>query len=250
MPSHVARRAGPVPKRVLVLDIGGSNVKIALSRQRIEQKIPTGPTMTPGRMMRAVMRAVRGERFDAVAIGFPGLVRAGRIVGEPPNLGRGWVGFDFERVLRRPTRVVNDAALQALGAYRGGRMLFLGLGTGLGTAMVLDGSLAPMELAHLPYKKGREYEHFAGEAGMLRLGRRKWQKEVFDIVARLYTALEPDYIMIGGGNARRLKALPPHSLRGDNRDSITGGERLWNEARVRRLARLPPPRVPSAPHRP
>jgi predicted NBD/HSP70 family sugar kinase len=224
--------AGPTrgdPRRVLVLDIGGSHVKIAFSHQTTETKIPTGPTMTPARMMREVLRTIRDEPYDAVAIGFPGPVRDGKVAGEPPNLGRGWVGFDFAKALRRPTRVLNDAVLQALGGYRGGRMLYLGLGTGLGTAMILDGTFVPMELAHLPYKKGREYEGYVGEAALERFGHRKWQKEVFEVVQLLYNALEPDYVTIGGGNAHRLKTLPPHCLRGDNRDVILGGVRLWTK---------------------
>jgi hypothetical protein len=212
---------------VLLLDIGGSHVKLAFSHQRTETRIPTGPTMTPGRLMRKVVREIEGEPYDAVAVGYPGLVVRGQVARDPPNLGRGWVGYDFERVLGRPTRILNDAALQALGAYRGGRMLFLGLGTGLGCAMILDGTIAPMELAHLPYKKGREYEGYLGQAGLERLGRRKWQKEVFDVVELLIRALEPDYVTLGGGNVSRLRALPPHCVRGDNRDSITGASRLW-----------------------
>jgi predicted NBD/HSP70 family sugar kinase len=204
-------------------------VKIAFSHQRTEQKIATGPKMTPGPMMRAVVRELKGQRFDAVAVGYPGLVRGGRIVGEPPNLGAGWIGFDFEKVLHQPVRILNDAALQALGGYRGGRMLFLGLGTGLGTAMILDGTIAPMELAHLPYKKEREYEEYVGEAALERLGRRKWEKEVFEVVRLFYTAFEPDYVILGGGNVRHLRSLPPHCLRGGNRDAITGGARLWSE---------------------
>ena len=234
---------------MLVLDVGGSHVKIAYSGQRTEAKIPTGPKMTPGRMMQRVLRQVRGARFDAVSIGFPGLVLRGRIAGEPPNLGPGWVGFDFERLLRRPTRILNDAALQALGSYRGGRMLFLGLGTGLGTAMILDGTIAPMELAHLPYKKGRVYEEYVGEAGLERLGRRKWEKEVFTVVELLRHALEPDYITLGGGNVRKLRSLPPHCVRGDNRDAIVGGARLWSDDLIAAVSSPAKDRLPRVPVR-
>lgn len=181
--------------------------------------------------MKKLEKKLAGERYDAVAIGYPGLVVHGRIVREPPNLGSGWVGFDFEKALGRPTRIINDAAMQALGSYSGGRMLFLGLGTGLGTAMIVDGQLEPMELAHLQYKKGRTYEDFVGEAGLLRLGRKKWQKEVFAVVKSLSDALEPDYVVLGGGNTRKLKSLPPHAERGDNRNAIVGGIRLWSDLR-------------------
>jgi predicted NBD/HSP70 family sugar kinase len=224
----VPRNARSSARRVLVLDVGGSHVKIAFSGRLTERKIPTGPRMTPGRMMRRVMRAVRNEKFDVVTIGYPGLVVHGRIAREPVNLGPGWIGFHFERVVGRPTRIVNDAAMQALGSYRGGRMLFLGLGTGLGAAMILDGTIAPMEIAHLPYKKDREYEEYVGEAGFERLGRKKWQKEVFAVVELFTRALEPDYVVLGGGNVHKLKRLPPHCERGDNRDAIVGGIRVWD----------------------
>jgi glucose-6-phosphate isomerase len=217
-------------KRILVLDVGGTHVKFGFSDRPTEVKIPSGPTMGPDKMMRKLRKRLLGERFDAVTIGYPGLVIHGRIVQEPHNLGRGWVGFDFESQFRKPTRILNDAAMQALGSYRGGRMLFLGLGTGLGTAMIVDGKLEPMELAHLPYKKGKTYEDFVGEAGLLRLGRKKWQKEVADVVRTLSDALEPDYVVLGGGNVRKLKTLPPHAERGDNRDAIKGGVRAWDDA--------------------
>jgi len=226
----VARRPSTLKRRILILDVGGSHVKVAFSGQHTEIKLLSGPKMTPGQMMRRVLRAVKGQRYDVVSIGYPGLVTHGRIAREPVNLGPGWIGFDFERKFRRPTRIANDAAMQALGCYRGGRMLFLGLGTGLGSAMIIDGKVAPMELAHLPYKKEREYEEYVGEAGLERMGRKKWQKEVFTVVETLSRALEPDYVTIGGGNVRKLKRLPPHCERGDNRDAITGGVRLWDDA--------------------
>jgi glucose-6-phosphate isomerase len=187
--------------------------------------------MGPEKMMRKLRRRLTGARYDAVALGYPGLVIHGRIVREPPNLGKGWVAFDFEKAFRRPTRILNDAAMQALGSYQGGRMLFLGLGTGFGTAMIVSGKLEPMELAHLPYKKGKTYEEFVGEAALKRLGRKRWQKEVFAVVKALSVALEPDYVVIGGGNARKLKQLPPTARRGDNRNAITGGVRLWTDRR-------------------
>ncbi|MGA8542498.1 MAG: ROK family protein [Thermoplasmata archaeon] len=218
--------------RVLILDVGGTHVKVAFSDRRTELKIPSGPTMTAGKMLGKVLRKVRGQPYDVVSIGYPGLVVHGRIVREPHNLGPGWVGFDFESKFRHPVRIVNDAAMQALGGYHGGRMLFLGLGTGLGTAMIVEGEVQPMELAHLPYKKGRTYEEYIGEAGLERMGRKKWQKEVFEVVRTLSEALEPDYVRLGGGNARRLKELPPHGERGDNRDAIVGGARLWSDDRA------------------
>ena len=204
-------------------------MKVAFSDHPTELMIATGPKMTPGKMMRRVLRVVRGRSFDAVTIGYPGVVVRGRIVRDPINLGPGWIGFDFERFLHRPTRIVNDAALQALGSYRGGRMLFLSLGTGLGSAMILDGKLAPMELAHLPYKKNREYEEYVGEAALDRLGRKKWEKEVRKVVHLFVLALEPDYVVLGGGNVRKLKRLPPHCERGDNRNVIVGGARVWDD---------------------
>jgi predicted NBD/HSP70 family sugar kinase len=213
-------------------------VKIAFSDQHSEVKVLTGPTMTPDKMMRRVLPEVRGKPFDAVTIGYPGLVAHGRIAREPVNLGPGWMGYNFERLLRRPTRIVNDAAMQALGSYRGGRMLFLGLGTGLGSAMIVDRKLVPMELAHLPYKKGREYEEYVGEAGFERLGRKRWQKEVFTVVDLFYRALEPDYITLGGGNVRKLRRLPPHCERGNNLDAIVGGARVWDD--VVESSLLPP----------
>ena len=215
------------PKRILVLDVGGSHVKVSLWPVAREIKIPSGPDMDPERMVRKLKKALRGQRYDAVAIGYPGLVVHGKIVREPYNLGKGWVGYDFERAFRRPTRIVNDAAMQALGSYHGGSMLFLGLGTGLGTAMIVEGRLEPMELAHLPYKKGRTYEDLVGERGLLRLGRKKWEKEVFGVVETLSAALQPEYVVLGGGNARKLRTLPPGAQRGDNRDAFAGGVRLW-----------------------
>ena len=225
----VAGRLRPVARRVLVLDVGGSHVKVAFSDSPHEIKILTGPRMTPGRLMRRVVRAVQGESFDAVSIGYPGLVVRGRIARDPAHLGPGWVGFNFERALDHPTRIVNDAVLQALGSYRGGRMLFLSLGTGLGSALILDGTLAPLELAHLPYKKGREIEEFVGEIGLERLGRKKWEKEVFTVVDLFERALEPDYVVLGGGNVYKLKRLPPHSELSDNHAVIVGGARLWDD---------------------
>jgi predicted NBD/HSP70 family sugar kinase len=180
-------------------------------------------------MVLKLKKRLKGQRYDAVAVGYPGLVVHGRIIREPYNLGKGWVGFDFEKAFARPTRIINDAAMQALGSYHGGSMLFLGLGTGLGSAMIVGGRLEPMELAHLYYKKGRTFEEVVGEAGLRRLGRRRWEKEVFEVVKSLSSALEPDYVVLGGGNARKLTVLPPGAHRGDNADAFVGGARLWED---------------------
>jgi predicted NBD/HSP70 family sugar kinase len=189
--------------------------------------IPSGPKLTPPQMLRAMSRALKGEKYDAVTVGYPGAVTRGKITREPAHLGPGWVGFDFQKAFGRPVRIVNDAAMQALGNYERGHMLFLGLGTGLGSAMVLDGTLQPMELAHLPYKKGRTFEEYVGEAALERLGKKKWAKEVRRVVRILVNALEPDDVVLGGGNVRKLGELPPGVRQGDNRVAIVGGVRLW-----------------------
>lgn len=235
-------RAPPTLERTLVLDVGGTGVKAYIPDPLSEIKIRSGPTMDPAKMVRKLKKRLRGHPYDAVAIGYPGLVVHGRIVREPHNLAPGWVGFDFERALGRPTRIVNDAAMQALGSYRGRSMLFLGLGTGLGSAMIVNGRLEPMELAHLPYKKGRTFEEFVGNAARKSLGRKRWQREVEKVVEILTEALEPDYIVLGGGNVRYVDPLPPKTRRGDNQDAYKGGLRLWGAAR--RPGR--PPKIPRA----
>jgi predicted NBD/HSP70 family sugar kinase len=217
------------PRRILVLDIGGTHVKAYLSGDEKEVKVPSGPKMTPQRMVRKIKEKLKGRPFDVIAMGYPGLVIHNRILKEPQNLGPGWVGFDFEKAFGCPVRILNDAAMQALGSYRGGRMLFLGLGTGLGSAMIVDGKLEPMELAHLPWKKGKTYEDFVGERALKRLGRKKWQKEVFEVVEHLTSALEPEYVVLGGGNVAKLKSLPPGCRAGDNRNAFPGGLRLWDD---------------------
>jgi predicted NBD/HSP70 family sugar kinase len=218
----------PTPRRIMVLDIGGSHVRVAFSVRPDRLRIPSGPTMDPRRMMRKLERLLKGEHYDAVTVGYPGVVSHGKILRDPHNLAPGWVGFNFDRMFGCPTWIINDAMMQAVGGYHGGTMLFLGLGTGLGSAMIVDGQLAPMELAHLPYKKGKTYEDYVGEQALLRLGRKKWEREVLDVVKLLSAALEPDYIVIGGGNARKLKVLPPGAIRGDNSAAIAGGIRLWS----------------------
>jgi predicted NBD/HSP70 family sugar kinase len=189
--------------------------------------------MTPAKMIAAVRTATAGWKYDAVSIGYPGVVVHGRPLGEPHNLGRGWVGFDFKRAFgRRPVKMINDAAMQALASYQGKRMLFLGLGTGLGSALIVDGVLVPMELAHLPYKNGCTYEDYLGLAGLRRWGKRKWRRHVNEIVGLLQTALEADYVVLGGGNARLLKRLPAGVRRGDNAKAFRGGYRLWSKTRT------------------
>jgi polyphosphate glucokinase len=213
--------------RVLAIDIGGSHVKLRVSNVREAREFISGPALTAAQMVASVRRLTKDWTFDAVSIGYPGPVLHGKVVAEPHNLGRGWVGFNFHKAFRRPTLVMNDAAMQAIGSYEGGRMLFLGLGTGLGTAMIVNGIVEPMELAHLPFKDGRTYEDYVGEAGRRRLGARKWRKAVKEVIGQLAAALEADYIVIGGGNARRLKKLPKNVHLGNNTYAFRGGFRAW-----------------------
>jgi polyphosphate glucokinase len=214
-------------RRVLVIDVGGSHVKTRVSGHRDMRQIESGPTMTPRQMVSRVLKLVGDLKYDAVSIGYPGVVVHGKIVNEPYNLGRGWVGFDFRKAFGRPTLVMNDAAMQAIGSYEGGRMLFLGLGTGLGSALIVDGTVAPMELAHLPYKRGRSYEDYVGDGGRRRLGAKKWRRVVVEVVEQLAKALEADYVVIGGGNSRKLKKLPRNSRLGNNDFAFLGGFRVW-----------------------
>ena len=214
---------------ILVIDVGGTHVKVLANGHKKPVEIPSGPGMTAKKMVAAVRKATAGWKHDAVSIGYPGPVLHGRPVSEPRNLGRGWVGFDFRKAFGRPVEIINDAAMQALGSYHGGRMLFLGLGTGLGSALIVDGVLEPMELAHLPYKNGRTYEDYVGLAGLKRLGKKKWRKHVAAVVKQLKTALQADYIVLGGGNAKLLKKLPPGAQLGDNANAFRGGYRLWRE---------------------
>ena len=213
--------------KILVVDVGGSHVKLLATGHRTPIKISSGPTMTAGTMVRRVRKAVESWTYDAVSIGYPGAVVHGKPVSEPRNIGGGWVGFKFKKAFGRPVVIINDAAMQALGSYKGGRMLFLGLGTGLGSALIVDGVLEPMELAHLPYMKGRTYEDYVGNAGLKRLGKRKWRRRVTDVIIRLKTALEADDVVIGGGNAKLLKTLPRGVRLGTNANAFIGGYRLW-----------------------
>jgi polyphosphate glucokinase len=215
-------------KRILVVDVGGTHVKCAVSGSDALREFASGPKMTPRQMTKQLLALTLDWRYDAVSIGYPGVVVHGEIVREPFNLGRGWVGFDFRKAFKRPVRIVNDAAMQALGCYEGGKMLFLGLGTGLGSAMIVDGAIAPMELGHLNCGPRTTYEDLLGEHGRKRAGNHRWRKHVTDIVQSLQRALLPDYVMLGGGNARHLKKLPPNVRRGDNSYAFAGGVRLWD----------------------
>jgi polyphosphate glucokinase len=214
---------------VLAVDVGGSHVKVLLSGETESRRAPSGPTLTPSEMVAAAVGAADGWKWDVVAVGIPAPVHGGKVVSEPFNLGKGWVGFDFAEAFGVPTRVMNDAAMQALGSYEGGAMLFLGLGTGLGSALIVDGIVEPMEIGHLPFKK-RTYEDYVGERGRERLGKKRWQKAVTDAVESLTAALEPDYVVLGGGNAARLDALPPNARLGSNSNAFTGGFRSWDAA--------------------
>ena len=215
---------------MLAIDIGGSHVKTRVYGRREMRQFESSPDLTARQMVARVHELTGDWTYDAVSIGYPGVVLHGKVVAEPHNLGRGWVGFDFRKAFGRPTHVMNDAAMQAIGSYEGGRMLFLGLGTGLGSAMIVDGVVAPMELAHLPYKKGRTFEEYVGERGLERLGIKKWRRTVNDVVTRLCTLLEADYVVIGGGNARKLKRLPKNARLGSNDFAFLGGFRVWHHA--------------------
>jgi len=214
--------------RILVIDVGGTHVKVLATGRKQWVEFPSGPKMTPVKMVAAVQAATVGWKYDAVSIGYPGPVVHGRPIIEPRHLASGWVGFDFKEAFDRPVKIINDAAMQALGSYQGGRMLFLGLGTGLGSAMIVENVLEPMELAHLPYKQGRTYEDYVGLAGLKRLGEEKWRHEVNEVVQQLKTAMQADYVVLGGGDARLLKELPPGTLLGDNANAFQGGFRLWS----------------------
>jgi len=216
--------------KILVVDIGGSRVKCALTGRAGRIEFASGPRMTPARMMKALPKATIGWRYDVVSIGYPGVVRNGKIVREPHNLASGWIGFDFRGAFDRPVRIINDAAMQALGAYAGGRMLFLGLGTGLGSTLIIDGVVAPLELGQLRYDKNTVYEDHVGAGARKRLGNCKWRRNVHKVVEGFRNALLPDYILLGGGNSAHLKALPPQTRLGDNADAILGGFRLWDPA--------------------
>jgi polyphosphate glucokinase len=220
--------------KILVLDVGGTNLKIYATGHLEAVKVPSGPAFTPKQLVKAVRQITKGWDYSVVSIGYPGPVVHGKPVHNPANLGNGWVDFDFAKALGHPVRIINDAAMQALGSYRGGRMLFLGLGTGLGSAFIVDGVVEPMELAHLPYKHGKTFEQFVGAAALERMGKKKWIKAVNDVVAQLKNALQADYVVLGGGNARRLTTLPPDTFAGSNTHACEGGFRLWHTEKQRK----------------
>jgi polyphosphate glucokinase len=220
---------------VLGIDVGGSHVKVLLSAEGSEsRRFESGPELTPQRTVEGVGELTGDWSFDAISIGVPAPVHGGRVASEPVNLGSGWVGFDFEGAFGKPTKVINDAAMQALGSYEGGKMLFLGLGTGLGSALVVEGIVEPMELGHLPFRKST-FEDYVGERGRERLGKKKWAKAVAEAIERLSAALEPDYVVLGGGNAKRLEELPANVRLGRNDNAFVGAFRLWDPAAASKL---------------
>jgi polyphosphate glucokinase len=213
---------------ILVIDVGGQHVKILVTGQTARRAFESGPTMTVQQMVDGVKESAQGWSFAVISLGYPGPVLRGRPVSEPKNLAPGWVGFDFEKAFGCPVKLINDAAMQALGSYQGGRMLFLGLGTGLGSAMIVDGVVEPMELAHLPYGKST-FEDYVGERGLKRFGKKRWSRKVAKVVETFSAALLPTDVVIGGGNVKKLKELPPNTRAGDNDNAFTGGFRLWEE---------------------
>lgn len=213
---------------VLVVDIGGNNIKVLATGETERRKSPSGPSLTPRQMVASVKAMTKDWQYQVVSIGYPGPVKDGRPAAEPHNLGKGWVGFDFERALGHPVRVINDAAMQALGSFKGGTMLFLGLGTGLGSCLIVQGKIAPLELAHLPYKKAT-YEHYVGRRSLDLRGRKRWSKEVAQVISLFSLAMRPDEIVLGGGNARKLSELPKGCRLGDNGNAFLGGFRLWGD---------------------
>ncbi len=226
--------------KVLVVDVGGTHVKILATGQKEKREFRSSPTLTARQMVAGVKQLARDWKYDVVSIGYPGVVLNNRVIAEPHNLGSGWVGFDFARAFRCPVRVLNDAAMQALGSYKRGKMLFLGLGTGLGSTLIVDGVVEPMELGHLPYRKGT-YETYVGVRGLKRFGKKKWRAHVADVIGRLIAAVEPDEVVLGGGNAKLLKALPTGCRLGANDNAFLGGFRAWEQGmpRPHRVARSP-----------
>ena len=213
--------------KTLVIDIGGTNVKMLATGQETPRKFPSGPRLTALQMVENVHRMTSDWEYDGISIGYPGPVIHDKLALEPRNLAPGWVDFDFSAAFGKPVKLINDAAMQALGSYEGGRMLFLGLGTGLGSALIIDGVIAPLELAHLPYRKCRTFEDYVGLRGLVRLGKKKWTKAVADVTARLQAAMVADSVVLGGGNAKKLKRLPTGTRLGLNTNAFLGGFRLW-----------------------
>jgi polyphosphate glucokinase len=216
--------------KVLVIDIGGTNIKVASTDMRVPIKIPSGPSMTAEQMAKDVLVATVGWSYDCISIGYPGPVTHDRPLAEPHNLAAGWIDFAYRKAFGKPIRFINDAAMQALGGYMGGRMLFLGTGTGLGSALIFDGTVIPLELAHLPYKKGLTYEDYIGLVGLERRGKKRWRKSVLDVIRLLQTAMVCDSVLLGGGNAKLMTDLPSHVILGANSNAIDGGLKLWEGA--------------------
>ncbi len=219
-------------QKVLVIDVGGTNVKLLATGETEPRKIPSGPTMTAAKMVDVVKKNVKDWKFDCISLGYPGPIINGHPLREPHNLGCGWMRFNFSKAFGCPVKIINDAAMQALGSYHGGRMLFLGLGTGLGSAMIVNGVLEPMELAHLVYKKGKTYEDFLGLRGLERMGKKKWRKYVSEVAESLKSALEADYVVLGGGNSKKLKELPAGTELGNNMHAFKGGFRMWAKEKI------------------
>jgi polyphosphate glucokinase len=229
MAKHHKPRHPKRDRKILAIDVGGTHVKVMLSPKSEKREFESGSELTAKKMVAKVKHLTTDWDYDVVSMGYPGPVVHNRPLAEPYNLGTDWVGFDFAASFNCPVKIVNDAVMQALGSYSGGRMLFLGLGTGLGSAMIIDGVVEPMELGHLPYKKGKTFEHYLGNDGMKRAGVKKWRARVAAVVEHLTAALEPDYIVLGGGNAKKLKSLPPRVRLGDNENAFAGGFHLWDE---------------------
>jgi len=226
---------------ILAIDVGGTNLKILATGQEQRRKVPSGPNMTAKRMVSEVRRLAKDWKYDVESLGYPGPVHTGRPIAEPHNLAKGWVDFDFERAFGCPVRVINDAAMQALGSYKKGKMLFLGLGTGLGSCAVVNGKVGPLELAHLPYRKGT-YEDYVGRRRLEQRGSKKWRKDVTEVVAHLTKALRPDDVVLGGGNAKKLKELPKGCRLGSNANAFLGGFRMWEDSegnQIRKPKRSP-----------
>jgi polyphosphate glucokinase len=219
--------------KILVVDVGGTHVKVLATGEKEHREFSSGPRLGPKAMVEGVRKLVADWEYDVVTMGYPGPVTQNQPLLDPWNLGKGWVGFDFKRAFQRPTKVINDAAMQALGSYRHGKMLFLGLGTGLGSTLIVEGHVVPMELAHLPYRNGT-FEDYVGLRGLEKYGKRKWRKHVTDVVERFIAAFGPDEVVLGGGNSKRLKEMPPHCRAGSNENAFLGGFRLWETPEARR----------------
>ena len=227
--TKIKSTTGPASPKVLVVDVGGTNVKMRMKGQKESTKVPSGPTMTSKKAVEIVKTTTKGWDYNCISLGYPGPIINGRPLREPHNLGGGWVGFDFNKAFGVPVKLINDAAMQAVGSYKGGRMLFLGLGTGLGSAMIVDGVLEPMELAHLGYKKGKTYEDYLGLRGLERLGKKHWRKEVCKVTDLLKASLGADYVVLGGGNVKKLKECPAGAIIGSNDNAFIGGLLIWGQ---------------------